>query len=66
MSDKTLKEAVQYIANVYKSVEQEAKSWKFNQSDIDFELKKTNPMTVEYGILMMIKQSVDAKNATKH
>ena len=67
MAQKTLEEAVQYVSNIYRSVEQESKDWKFNVIDIDLMLKKTSPMTLEYGILMMFRQNFqDAQNTTKH
>ena len=67
MADKTLQEAVQYVSNIYRSVEAESKHWKFSPIEIDMMLKKTSPFTLEYGILMMFKQNFqDAQNTTKH
>jgi len=67
MAQKTLQDAVQYVSNIYRSVEAEAKDWKFSPIEIDMMLKKTSPMTLEYGILMMFKQNFqDAQNSTKH
>ena len=67
MTQKTLEEAVQYVSNIYRSVETESKDWKFSVIEIDIMLKKTSPMTLEYGILMMFRQNFqDAQNTTKH
>ena len=56
-----------YVSNIYRSVETESKDWKFSVIEIDIMLKKTSPMTLEYGILMMFRQNFqDAQNTTKH
>lgn len=54
---KPVKDAVNYLINTYKSVQDEARGWVLNPNDVAEALAECKPDTAEYNVLVLLAQT---------
>jgi len=65
MAKKTIKEAVKFLVVETMKINTEAGKWKFKLEDIEKEMSVTNPNSIEYHMLTIMKNNANGSAQSK-
>ena len=65
MAKKTIKEAVKFLVTETMKINTESAKWKFKAEDIEKEMLVTNPNSIEYHMLTIMKTNADSTAQSK-